>query len=69
MKRDNGMKGQGDRSRGIEILMSDTFVKIKPTDPLKLVSHQTDDLKCPLLTAEILLGLVDSNKCFGSDEF
>ncbi len=62
MKRDNGMKGQDERSRGIEILMSDVFVKIKPTDPLKLASHHTDDLKCPLLTVQMPLGLVDSNK-------
>jgi hypothetical protein len=32
MKRDSG----GDeRSRGIEILMTDPFVKIKPTDPFR----------------------------------
>ncbi len=34
------------------------------------VTDHTDDLKCPLCTAKgkKLLGLVDSNKCFGSDD-
>jgi hypothetical protein len=33
MKRGNGIKDRDDRSTGIEILMTDTFVKINPTDP------------------------------------
>ena len=33
MKRDSGMKGRGERSRGTEILIDDTFTKIKPTEP------------------------------------
>jgi hypothetical protein len=33
MKGDSGIKGRDDKSRGIEILMSEDFVKIKPTDP------------------------------------
>jgi hypothetical protein len=36
MKHGNGIKGRDDRSRGIEILMSDSFAKINPTDPLRL---------------------------------
>ena len=36
MKRDSGIEDQDDRSRGIEILMSDTFMKIKPTEPFRL---------------------------------
>jgi hypothetical protein len=36
MKHGNGIKGRDDRSSGIEILMSDAFTKINPTDPLKL---------------------------------
>ncbi len=36
MKHGNGIKGRDDRSRGIEILMSDFFAKINPTDPLRL---------------------------------
>ncbi len=38
MKRGNGITDQDDRSSGIEILMTDTFVKIKPTDPLRLTT-------------------------------
>ena len=37
-KRGNGIKDRDDRSSGIEILMTDTFVKIKPTDPLRLTT-------------------------------
>ena len=36
MKLGGGMKDRDDRSIGIEILMTDDFVKIKPTDPLRL---------------------------------
>ena len=32
-------------------------------------SHHTDGLKCPLITTKTLLGLVDSNKCFGVTNF
>ncbi len=35
-KRDSGIKDREERSSGIEILISDDFVKIKPTDPLRL---------------------------------
>jgi hypothetical protein len=37
MKRDSGIKDRDDKSRGIEILMAEAFVKINPTDPLILV--------------------------------
>jgi len=33
MKRGNGTKDRDDRSSGIDILITDTFVKINPTDP------------------------------------
>ena len=36
MKRDSGIKDRDERSRGIEILVSDVFVKIKPTEPFRL---------------------------------
>jgi hypothetical protein len=36
MKHDSGIKDQDDKSSGIEILMTEDFAKIKPTDPLKL---------------------------------
>jgi hypothetical protein len=36
MKHGNGIKDRDDRSSGIEILMSDTFAKINPPDPLRL---------------------------------
>jgi hypothetical protein len=32
MKHGNGIKGRDDISSGIEILMTDSFVKINPTD-------------------------------------
>ena len=35
MKRDSGIKDRDERSRGIEILVSDAF-KIKTTDPFRL---------------------------------
>ncbi len=36
MKRDRGIKGRDDKSSGMEILMSEDFVKINPTDHLIL---------------------------------
>jgi hypothetical protein len=36
MKRGNGIKGQDDKSSGIEIRMADALAKINPTDPLIL---------------------------------
>ena len=36
MKGGRGIKDRDDKSRGIEIIMSETFVKINPTDPLIL---------------------------------
>ena len=33
------MKHRDDRSSGIEILMTDTFAKINPTDPLRLAKQ------------------------------
>ena len=36
MKHGRGIKGRDDKSNGMEILMSDVFVKINPTDPLIL---------------------------------
>jgi hypothetical protein len=35
MKHGNGIKDRDYRSSGIEILMSDAFAKINPTDPLR----------------------------------
>jgi hypothetical protein len=35
MKRGNGIKDRDDRSRGIEIIMTDVFDKINPTEPLR----------------------------------
>jgi hypothetical protein len=39
MKHGSGMKGREDRSSGIEIPMTDVFVKIKPTDPFRFVQQ------------------------------
>jgi hypothetical protein len=36
MKHGNGIKDRDDKSSGIEILMTETFAKINPTDPLIL---------------------------------
>jgi hypothetical protein len=36
MKRGRGIKGLDDKSSGMEILMSEVFAKINPTDPLIL---------------------------------
>ncbi len=39
MKHGGGIKGLDDKSIGMEILMSESFDKIKPTDPLILDRH------------------------------
>ena len=39
MKRGKGIKGLDDKSSGMEILMSDAFAKINPTDPLLLAKQ------------------------------
>ncbi len=36
MKRGSGMEDREDRSKGIEIRVTDTFVIIKPTGPFKI---------------------------------
>jgi hypothetical protein len=36
MKLGNGIKDRDDKSRGIEIFMTESFAKINPTDPLIL---------------------------------
>ena len=38
-RRGGGIKGLDDKSIGIEILMTEAFAKIKPTDPLILARH------------------------------
>jgi hypothetical protein len=38
-KHGGGIKGLDDKSRGMEILMTEGFAKIKPTDPLILARH------------------------------
>jgi len=39
MKHGNGIKGRDDKSSGIEILMTEGFAKINPTDPLRLAKQ------------------------------
>ncbi len=39
MKCGGGIKGLDYKSKGMEILMEETFVKINPTDPLTLVKQ------------------------------
>ena len=41
MKRGSGIKDRDDKSSGIGILMTETFAKINPTDPLILVKQVT----------------------------
>ena len=40
MKRVSGMKVRDERSRGIEINITDAFTMLKPTTPFKLVNHE-----------------------------
>jgi hypothetical protein len=39
MKHGRGTKGRDDKSSGIEILMTEGFAKINPTDPLILAKQ------------------------------
>jgi hypothetical protein len=39
MKHGRGIKGLDDKSRGMEILMTEVFAKINPTDPLILAKQ------------------------------
>ena len=41
MKRDSGMKDRDERSRGMEILITEGLTKIKPTEPLRLGNQIT----------------------------
>ena len=41
MTHGGGIKGLDDKSSGMEILMTEAFAKIKPTDPLILAKHAT----------------------------
>jgi len=40
MKLGNCIKGRDDRSSGMEILMSDAFAKVKPTDPCVFIINR-----------------------------
>ena len=40
MKHGRGMQGREERSKGIEIRITDDFVIIKPTAPFKLEKHE-----------------------------
>ena len=39
MKHGSDIKGREDKSRGIEILIAEVFVKINPTEPLRLAKE------------------------------
>jgi hypothetical protein len=43
MNQCSDIKDRDDRSSGIEILMSDAFAKINPTDPLVLDNKQCEE--------------------------
>ena len=45
MKHGNGIKDRDDKSNGIEILMTDVFTKINPTDPLILAKQAAKKTK------------------------
>ena len=57
MKRGGGTKGLDDKSSGMEILIAEAFVKIKPTCPLILakqgeharIKNEESHLKCGLM--------------------
>jgi hypothetical protein len=47
MKHDSGIKDRDDKSRGIEIHMTDDLTKINPTDPLILAKQaERRNLNC-----------------------
>jgi hypothetical protein len=54
MKRESGMKGRGDRSRGMEALNAEALAKIEPTDPLRL-AKQAARIDCD--AGAVVLGL------------
>ncbi len=39
MKRGSGIKDREDKSSGMQILISEDFAKINPTEPLRLVKQ------------------------------
>ena len=43
INRSNGIKGQDDKSSGIEILMTEDFAKIKPNDPSNQLRNQCEE--------------------------
>jgi hypothetical protein len=43
MKRGGGIKGLDDKSKGMEILMTESFAKINPTDPLIIVKQYEEN--------------------------
>jgi hypothetical protein len=62
MKHGGGIKGLDDKSSGMEILMTEVFVKIKPTDPLILVRHTVRrKRKCPD-TSGMSLGKAEASR-------
>ncbi len=42
MKRGRGIQGREERSKGIEIRITDAFTIIKPTTPFKLAKHEDE---------------------------
>ncbi len=42
MKNGSGIKDQEDKSSGIEILITETFTKINPTEPLRLAKEAVE---------------------------
>ena len=44
MKRGSGMKDRDERSRTMEIRMTESLGKIKPTESLRLVRNQSEEI-------------------------
>jgi hypothetical protein len=51
MKHGGGIKGLDDKSNGMEILMTESFTKIKPTDPL-ILGNESDRIPMSLSKAD-----------------
>jgi hypothetical protein len=67
MKRGSDMKDRDDRSISIEILTSDTFVKIKPTDPLRLSKQSVYDCDYESINRDLKIVTSRVKDCYSLD--
>jgi hypothetical protein len=61
-KHGGGIKGLDDKSNGMEILMTEAFTKIKPTDPLILGRHAAPRKRKWMDSSGMLLGKTDASR-------